>query len=182
MAPRDCINTLMTEAYEPAVTAFANQMPIALENARLHQETQQRLREVGLLYRVGATVVSTLDLDKRLQLIVDSAVKAVPVAQKGSLHLLDEGMSELVMRAGCGFSREVMEAATFKIGEGYAGWAVAHKKPVIIDEALEVTRIYSVSGLLPPEPPLRPFLCNTTGGHPSRSPGFSCATPTCAGG
>jgi len=33
-------------------------------------------------------------------------------------------------------------------------------------------------GWPPPEPPLTSFLCNTTGGHPSCSPGFCCATPS----
>lgn len=112
---------------------LANQAATAIENARLYQETQRRLQELEMLHQVSAGIVSTLELEKTLQLIMDSAVKAIPSAQKGSLHLLDQERDELVMRAGSGFSREVMEAATFKVGEGYAGWAFAHNQPVIID-------------------------------------------------
>ena len=112
---------------------IGNQIGVAIENARLYDKTQRRLQELETLHQVSASIVSTLELDKTLQLIMDSAVKAVPSAQKGSLHLLDEERNELVMRAGCGFSREVMKAATFKVGEGYTGWAFAHNRPVIID-------------------------------------------------
>lgn len=112
---------------------LADAAAIALENARLLEETQRGIRELEMLQNVGATVISTLELDKTLQLIIDSAVRAVPHAEKGSLHLLDEERNELVMRAGHGFSRAMMRAAAFRVGEGYAGWAFARRQPAIVD-------------------------------------------------
>ncbi|HID62589.1 MAG TPA: GAF domain-containing protein [Anaerolineae bacterium] len=124
-------------AFEPEVLAlaqsFANQAAIAIENARLYEETQRRLDEVNLLFQTSMAITQTLDLQQVLQLVMDSAVQAIPAAQKGSLHLLDEERGELVMRAGSGFSQEVMEAATFKVGEGYTGWAFARGRPLIVD-------------------------------------------------
>lgn len=115
------------------LTLFANQAAVALANAQAYAEVQRRLREVEMLQQASASVVSTLDLNEALQRIIDAAVQAIPAAQKGSLHLLDEQRDALVMKTGHGFSREVMEAATFQVGEGYTGWAFAHRQPIIID-------------------------------------------------
>ena len=52
---------------------FANQVAIALENARLYEETRQRVRELSLLYETGEMVSGTLALDEML----DVALKAV---------------------------------------------------------------------------------------------------------
>ena len=86
-----------------------------------------------MLSRVRASIISTLELDTTLQVIMDSAVKAIPPAQKGSLHLFDEERGDLVVRASSGYGRELMEAASFKPGEGWTGWSFAHQEPVIID-------------------------------------------------
>jgi len=133
-----------TEEHARLARAFAAQAAVAIENARLYEETQRRLRELQMLHQASASILSTLELDKTLQLIMDSAVKAIPSAQKGSLHLLDEEHNELVMRAGYGFSPEVMKAATFKVGEGYASWALAHNQPVIIDNVTTDARFKTI--------------------------------------
>ena len=117
------------------LTLFANQAAVAVANARLYAETQRRLQELEMLYQASTTITGVVELEKRLQLIMEAAVKAIPAAQKGSLHLLDEQRHELVMKAGYGFSREVMETARFKVGEGWAGWAFAHHQPLIVDNA-----------------------------------------------
>ncbi len=114
------------------LTTLANQTAVAIANARLYEETQRRLRESEMLNRVRASIISAFELDKTLQVIIDSAVQATLHAQKGSLHLLDEEHDLLVMRAGCGFSPEAMQAGSLRVDEGYTGWAFRHQKPIII--------------------------------------------------
>lgn len=57
----------------------AGEMAISLENARLYQETDERLRqkvvELTTLQRVSAMVASTLELDKTLGLIAEQAAR-----------------------------------------------------------------------------------------------------------
>ena len=121
------------EAHQRLLEAIAHRAAIAIENARLYEQLAHRVQELEKFYQVGSEIVSSLELRKTLQLVIDCAVEAIPAAQKGSLHLLDERRNELVMVASHGFSREVMEAATFKPGEGYTGWVFAHRQPAIID-------------------------------------------------
>jgi len=59
------------------------------ENSRLQREMAQRLRETNALIEVGQSITSILDMDDLLAHIVDEALKAVPSACKGAIHLLE---------------------------------------------------------------------------------------------
>ena len=52
-------------------TALANQAAVALENARLFEETQERTRELQTLLDVSANVASTIELQPLLRLILE---------------------------------------------------------------------------------------------------------------
>jgi PAS domain S-box-containing protein len=54
------------EAAARLASAFARQAALAIENSRLYEETQARLREVNLLYGVATAFSSTLDMDRIL--------------------------------------------------------------------------------------------------------------------
>jgi len=58
---------------------LANQVAIAIENARLHAETERRLREQIALREVGAFITSALDLDTVLTRIAEQMSQAVDV-------------------------------------------------------------------------------------------------------
>jgi two-component sensor histidine kinase len=77
------VRTREVRVYTPEEINFlemvAGEMAMSLENARLYQETDQRLRqkvdELTTLQRVSAMVVGTLDLDETLGLITEQAAK-----------------------------------------------------------------------------------------------------------
>ena len=89
---------------------FANQVAIALENARLYEETRQRVRELSLLYETGEVVSGTLALDEML----DVAVNAVSQALSFDfvvISLVDEQAGEVRSVRGLGVSeRQVRDA------------------------------------------------------------------------
>jgi len=116
------------------LTTLANQTAVAIENARLYEETQRRLRESEMLNRVRASIISALELDKTLQVIVDSAVQAVPHAQSGLLHLFDEERNTLALKASRGVGVEAADVASLQAGEGYAGWVFRRKRPLIVGD------------------------------------------------
>ncbi|HSJ53104.1 MAG TPA: GAF domain-containing protein, partial [Anaerolineae bacterium] len=72
----DEARTFTTDEIDLAQT-IANQVGMAVENVRLYQETQRRLREVSLLYDTSAAVSRTLDLERVLQTTVDQITAAL---------------------------------------------------------------------------------------------------------
>ncbi|MGD2104772.1 MAG: GAF domain-containing protein [Anaerolineae bacterium] len=113
---------------------FATQAAIAIRNARMYEDSRRRLRETSSLLEVSRDLVSILDLDAVLERVIEAAIEATEPAEKGALHLLDEGRDELVVRASVGFRPKAVEASRFAPGEGYVGWAFSHQQPVIIDD------------------------------------------------
>lgn len=77
---------------------LAAQAAIAIENARLYEETVQRNRELSTLVRAGEAANSTLALDQVLPIIADQLIGALDVAQCyiGEWH---SGQHELPMLA-----------------------------------------------------------------------------------
>ncbi len=68
------------------LTAAANHAAIAIDNARLHKETLQRLAELGLLQKAGAKLTATIEMDALLEVVVSSAI-ALLNADSGSILL-----------------------------------------------------------------------------------------------
>jgi len=98
------------------------------------------LRQVNLLEErlralMGATraVTSTLELEKVLNLVVESAVAAFPTAHHGSIHLYDERANLLRLRVNSfGYSPDAIDALSFKVGEGISGWVYEHGQPLVL--------------------------------------------------
>jgi len=57
--------------------AFTAQAAIALENARLFEQTQQRVRELALLYDSSLAITSTLDKSAVLRSVTERMARAV---------------------------------------------------------------------------------------------------------
>ncbi len=95
---------------------FANQVAIALENARLYEETRQRVRELSLLYETGEMVSGTLALDEML----DVALKAVREAIGFDfvvISLVDEQAGEVRSVRGLGVSERQVQDARRRLDE-----------------------------------------------------------------
>jgi PAS domain S-box-containing protein len=80
------------------LVAFADQAAVAIENARLFAETNQRLREVTTLQGVSQVITSQLDLGFVLKTISEEARRAIKNASKVLIHMPDE-RGQLVARA-----------------------------------------------------------------------------------
>jgi GAF domain-containing protein len=63
----DTVGRAFTEAEVALLTTFADQAALALENARLNAETQQRLRETETLLAVSQAVGAPLDLTETMR-------------------------------------------------------------------------------------------------------------------
>ncbi len=120
--------------------AFANQAALAIENARLFAQAEQRMRELEALYqaeeklnRAEEELYRRLRLDLVLQTLVDVAVELLQ-ADKSSLMVWDAQQEKLVVRAAHGFSPETMARMSFALGEGIVGRVAASGEPMVVED------------------------------------------------
>jgi two-component system NtrC family sensor kinase len=112
----------------------AGQLAAAIENARLFGESERRLDEVQALFTVGQSLVTTLELDKVLGLIVDAALETIPVAHKAVIHFLDETNKVLVPTAVSHHGQGAGSSAKMQVGEGVAGRVVVEEKAIYVSD------------------------------------------------
>ncbi len=84
--------------------AFAERLAVALENARLHEREQRKIRETLALLEMARVVGSTLDLEEILRRVVEMMVDVCPVTM--CLAYLAEG-NAFRPRAWAGFIEEL---------------------------------------------------------------------------
>jgi signal transduction histidine kinase/putative methionine-R-sulfoxide reductase with GAF domain len=146
------------------VKTFADQAVIAVENARLFSQLQQRTGELGrsveqlrALSEVGQAVSSTLDLDAVLQAIVTRAAQLA--GTRGcSIWEYDERAEAFHLRATTILDagiEQLLRSAGIRKGEGAIGRAAVTRAPVQIPDV-------SVAGAY--EGPLRDALLRAGGG------------------
>ena len=146
------------------VKTFADQAVIAIQNARLFSELQQRTAELGrsvdqlrALGEVGQAVSSTLNLDAVLQAIVTRAAQLAGT-RGASIWEYDELTEVFHLRATNVLDPEIAEilrASGIRRGEGALGQAALTRAPVQIPD-ISVTGAY--------EGPLRAALLRAGGG------------------
>lgn len=94
--PDNVRNGYLTAADVQLLTTYANQLVIAIENARLFNETQQHLNQVRILHAAGQVVNSELELDVVLERVAEQFVRALDV-DSCTLTEWDRSTNELVL-------------------------------------------------------------------------------------
>lgn len=74
MAVQDYQPNAFGEDHKRFLSTIASEVAIAIDNARLYQETQQRLRELSVLFDTSAALSVTLDLSVVLDVIASQVV------------------------------------------------------------------------------------------------------------
>jgi len=129
------------EEHIQLVTPFANQAAIAVENARLYEQTRKHLDQLSTLYEVGKEITSTLDLDALLQSIADQTVR-VTGAERSLIWLVNAAEQEVTKVVGHGYEREYLESLTFQeFWDGLAGWVFREKTPTLTEDTLKDERV-----------------------------------------
>ncbi len=77
-----------TEEDAKVVLAFASQVAVALQNARLFEEARQQVRQLAALTEVAQSINRALNLNEVLNLVLDAVFELVGQS-KGSIWLID---------------------------------------------------------------------------------------------
>jgi len=113
--------------------SIATSAVIALQNARLYQQTQQRLEEVSTLYTLADQMTSSLELPVVLDAIVN-ILKRVLDCQGCCIFLQDETTQQLEIKASAGITLDGRETIKTPIGEGVTGRVVELAQPIYIPD------------------------------------------------
>ena len=117
------------------VEAIADQMALAIENARLFEEAQRRLREITTLYEASQACLSISDQESLLAAIIEAATRTTG-ATLGSVMLVDEKKGEYVFGATYGMSEETIAAIKTELHipleEGLVGVMVSAGHPLVV--------------------------------------------------
>ncbi|MFQ6033027.1 MAG: GAF domain-containing protein, partial [Candidatus Zixiibacteriota bacterium] len=116
------------------LSQLASQIAIAIENSRLFQQEKKRSLQLALINDVGRRVVSTLDLDKLLERVIEG-IKINFKYNHVSLFLLDELSGDLVLKTCFGEDGDSSRKGFgLKGGVGMVGWVAKSKKTFLSND------------------------------------------------
>lgn len=95
-----------------------------------NSQLQRRAQELNVLYGVGKSVASSLDLEEVLHRVVEAAVYVVG-AEEGSLMLLDEEQNELYIRASKNLDSKA-QSMRKRVNDSLAGKVLQTKRAIAI--------------------------------------------------
>jgi PAS domain S-box-containing protein len=118
---------------------------------RINRELEQRLKEFDILFRIGRSVSSLLDLDSVLNRVTEAAV-FITDAEEGYLLLLDEETGELQLRAAQNLGEKQARGFSLRVSDSIAGTVTRSGKPVLLggndDQNFKIKTGYLVKSLL----------------------------------
>jgi PAS domain S-box-containing protein len=122
------------------LTALAQRAALAINNARLYEQSERRSREIEALYRADEVLHASLKVDDVLHALVDVATDLLRV-DKTAVMVWDDAHEHLVARAGRGFSEATLRRMVHGPGDGVT-WLVAETRvPIVVNDARNDSRV-----------------------------------------
>ncbi|MCI0520133.1 MAG: diguanylate cyclase [Chloroflexi bacterium] len=102
-----------------------------LKQARIVAE--QFNRELSALHTATSALLTTLDPEALLGRILDSAISAIPAADRGMIHLIAQDTGQLEMRASVGYSDPRIRRVRIPGAVGYVARSVRERTPLLVN-------------------------------------------------
>jgi PAS domain S-box-containing protein len=136
LAAGKVIGVISAQSYQPGqyseedqalLETLASEAVIAIENARLFSETQNRLRYISALHRIDAAINASVDLRVTMGIILENVTKELGV-DAAALLLMNPYTQTLEYSASRGFRATLVEGIRLHLGEGLAGKAALERR------------------------------------------------------
>ncbi len=131
------------------LNALGVQAAIALENSRLFESTQQRLKEVGALYRTSRGLAASLDTNELINEVVKLLHQNFGYYHV-QIYLIETNSRNLVIRHGSGYIGDTLVQQGYYLppGEGVAGHVAETGEPFLTNHVDNVV-FFKRNPLLP---------------------------------
>jgi PAS domain S-box-containing protein len=115
-----------TEEHAQKLEAFTNQFSTALKNARLFENTQQRLHRMQAMTQIDQAINSSLDLNVSLEIVLIQAKDQLN-ADAVDILMVDNTTNSLVFSKSKGFRTDEVRKSNFRLGTGLPGKTVLER-------------------------------------------------------
>jgi signal transduction histidine kinase len=125
-----------------AAMAVANQLALAIENARLYAETRRRAQQLEAASEVSRRVTSILDMDPLLAQIA-GLIHSKLRHDHTNLFLVEGRTNEIVLRECIGEADEALRRVGLRLQigkEGIIGWVAAAGQPLLCNDVSQEPR------------------------------------------
>jgi signal transduction histidine kinase/CheY-like chemotaxis protein len=113
-----------------------------------NRQLEQRIKELNILYGIGKSVTSLLDLQKLFSHLVDAAVY-ISGAEEGWLMLVDQGTNELYVCAARGLEEKQARTLRLRVEDSLAGAVMRSGEPIVVGSGRhKVKTAYLVKSLM----------------------------------
>jgi GAF domain-containing protein/DNA-binding response OmpR family regulator len=133
------------EADSRLLTTIAANVGIAIQNARLYQETRRRASEMAALAVLGREVGGLLELDPILGRMAERA-KELLQAKTSAVYLREEGGERLVPAVALGELAELILQDTITSGEGIIGDLAVRGAAEVVNDVAHDPRAVLIPG------------------------------------
>ena len=104
-------------------------------------DREDKLRHLTALFETGKKVTTSLNLEDTMKAAVESAIEAVPGAQRGAFFLWNEEQERLLIGAQSGYRENIRNEIRLGIGQGYVGTVFETSKPIVIEDVRNDPRV-----------------------------------------
>lgn len=111
--------------------SVGRQIASAIENARLFEEAEHRVRELSVLQRISQALASSLHLKEMLDTVLKEVIQVFS-GSSGSILLHSPERGTLKIESSHGLSARLPRRIV-KSGEGVAGWVAQHRDALRVD-------------------------------------------------
>lgn len=115
------------------VSLFADQAALAIDNARLFEHAERRLRRTEALREVDLAIAGSMHIQNVLQIVIKHTLNELEV-DAAVVLLYDPREQQLKYEFGRGFQTEALQFTRLRLGEGYAGRAALSRQTIHVPD------------------------------------------------
>lgn len=104
------------------------------------EKKSRQEQSLQLLMEVAHTIVSSVQSEEILEVIITTALKSIEAADTGFLFLYDDNQKKLLVKSAIGFRRESYRYTRLDPGEGISGKVFQSAEPVLITGSDDISR------------------------------------------